>query len=278
MKKLNLRNELLLFLLQIIFPLVLFSQQSNDHCSNPTSLIIALDKDVWYIFETGDMVPENGIFIEAMFNPMVTTSDVPTIGIAVYTNSCEETNIPIVCFSNGDGTENSILVPPQCLENNSSFLVRVWSGGDPFQNAGTFKICAYQNTIPLTENVVILWKEDFDDGFGDWTTVGISESHHVWVWDDQGSFPTAFGNLTTLSSVTSSCNGAVGFPSGSYLTINAPGPPYPTIESQLISPTLDLSGIDCIATLEYEEAFRGLNGSAISDFGPLIDFSFSAIS
>lgn len=289
-----------------------FAQPSNDMCSSPTPMVLGANSsnctpvngdtrgtedaqtvegpvvcsgswyadDVWFEFTTGAAIPPEGITVIANFDPNATATDVPFVGMAVYpAGDCSAANIPIECFSNGDGTENAILLPPQCLDPNASYLVRVWSGGDPVANAGTFTICAYGADPVDPPSDVVIWSEDFDNGIGDWTTNGISDSTHVWLWDADGVYFNAFGGTISLNSFETSCNGAMGFPSGWFQTGRTgdvadvpPGPPYPEIYGELISPSIDLSNEAC-ASIKFTESFRGLNGANATRFGPFIDYS-----
>ena len=307
MKLTHFTHTSLLSMLIMLFANVLFAQPSNDRCDNPTLINLAVDRDscipvegdtrgtedativpsprvcsgtwyaddVWYSLTIGSEAPEFGLVVEALFGD--NTTDIPAVGMAIYNaGDCTQNNIPLECFSNEDGSERSLIIPPSCLHPLGSYLIRVWSGVSPTDNSGTFQLCAYESPDdPDANNPSVYWEEDFDDGFGEWTTIGISDSAEVWTWDEAGTFPDAFGSFIELRSFTASCNGAVALPAGYYQSLDsllAPPLPYPVIESHLISPIIDLSGTDSLS-LRYEEAFRGLNGSEESEFGALIDIS-----
>lgn len=298
-----------LLIFGILLSVSLFAQPTNDKCSGAIELPIGQDEasceqisgdtrntedatiqtdapsvcsgswytdDVWFSVNTGDIVPENGVTIKCTFTG--TDTDVPSVGMATY-RSCDVSELSLQCFSSDDPNANFIVIEGQCMEPNSTYLVRVWSGGDPVANAGTFRICAYETETPEPSTDVVIWSDDFNNGLGEWTTQGFSDPMHEWIWDANGTFPNAYEGVVNINSNTSSCTGAVGFPAGWYQTgmtgnpDDLPdGPPYPDLFSELVSPSINCSGA-VAAAVKFNTAFRGLNGSTNSELGAQFSYS-----
>jgi len=272
-------SRLLPLLILLFGSMNLFAQPANDDCSAPTPITLAADQancvwvdgdtrmavdatvittapgvcsgswyidDVWFSFTTGATVSEGGLIVETDFGSE--PDDVSGIGMSFYTNSCDPANIEFQCFSSGDGSTRSLNLV--CgIEPNTSYLVRVWSGGNTVDSEGTFRICAYE-TEPVTSNATVFWgnivgEGDFDGGLNDWTTTSDApcDTLDLWQWAPSGSTleatpPNAFGDAT--SSAPTGCTGAMvfnsdGFDQTATCTANQVG--------ELISPVLDLSAI-----------------------------------
>ena len=186
-----------------------FAQPANDDCSNAIALTIYPDEascvltnattvsatgsldpstvcsgtwfqdDVWFSFTTGAVVPNDGYTIQLTFGAVFTTA-----GMGIY-KGCGANEIPFQCFSNGDGSVNSLTV--KGLDPNTTYYVRVWSGGGATTNSGTFDICVFEASAPTD---IIIWGDqsgegDFDGGLNNWTTTG-SPVAGVWKWDATG--------------------------------------------------------------------------------------------
>jgi len=87
---------------------------------------------------------------------------------------------------------------------------------------------------------------DFDGGLNGWT-VNAVQSDSVWAWHPTGTIEggSLAGQNTTISSATAS-NGAATFNADFYTFMGGPigDPPYAEYISELISPDIDLSGLD----------------------------------
>ena len=297
------------------------AQPSNDDCSSATPLLIAIDSascvpiigdtrntqnaidiegpevcssswysdDVWYSIEIGNELPPNGVTLEVRLDPDSGT-ELTEHGLALYFNDCSSTSEPIDCFSDEPG-KRTILIPPFCIEANTKYIVRLWSAPEPFDNSGTFSICAYET--PMDTTVIsepmprVIYEEYFDTGFNGWESMAVTETYcpnsqqlepDHWLWSPSNCIPNAFGGSDCLERIGGICieSGTVGFPSGWYSsgkdTNGNISPPYPIKESYLVSPSIDLSNESCV-NLTWLELHRGLNGSDISDLGPTVEFS-----
>ncbi len=236
--KLALRNSL--FVLFTFMGMQLIAQPINDDCANALPVIMAADEasavltpgdtrsatasttpaavcsgswfadDIWFSITTGDVLPETGVVIKAYFDQNVTATDVPAVGMAFY-NSCDMDEAALQCFSSDDPANNQLVVGTSCLSPNSTFYVRVWSGGSPADFSGTLALGAFSHRLDETP----LWIETFADSLDGWNTFGTcgnpdSNGNAVWRFlpdahIDKGSFITdaAIGSL-------SQCDGAVG--------------------------------------------------------------------
>ena len=269
------------------FPLVvllfssmsLFGQPANDNCDAPAPMTLSADEascvwfdgdtrmaqdatvltntpdvcsgswytdDVWFSFSTGATISEGGIVVQTEFGSQ--PDDVSGIGMSFYTNDCDPSNIEFQCFSSGDGSTNSLNL--NCgLEPNTSYLVRVWSGGNTTDSEGTFRICAYEAEA-ATSNANVFWGDvvgegDFDGGLNDWTTTSDApcDTLDLWQWVPSGStlestVPNSFGDAS--SAAPTGCTGAVTFNSDGFDQTGTCGA---TQIGELISPVLDLSAI-----------------------------------
>ena len=105
----------------------------------------------------------------------------------------------------------------------------------------------------------------FSGGLGDWTTVGVTADTDQWIWtpDNRNSGAIRAGEILDSPSL---CDGAViidyDFIStgGDFDVLNSLGFPYPTYSSQIISPTIDLSGAG-FPRLEFYQYNLPLNGA-----------------
>ncbi len=311
MKIFSLQKNFLLLVLCLAMGTTLYAQPANDDCLSATVLTVAADEmsavqeagdtrgtvdattvagplvcsgswytdDVWYSFTVGATVPTNGITVRTYYTG--TGTDLPNVGMAIYTNDCSPANDAIDCFSDEPG-RTDLLLYPQCITAGDTYLVRIWSAGDPIENAGTFSIAAFEAEPPAPSTDNVIWSEDFNGGIGNWTTnagPNTTDSTDVWLWDATGTFFNAFGGSVTINSPTSSCTGAMGFPSGWFQTNRTgdvseipPGPPYPTRSAQLVSPPIDCSNVTA-AAVKFTSSFRGLNGSTNSSLGAIFDYS-----
>ena len=166
-------QKLLFMLIALCVSTFVLAQPANDDCSTPTLMIVGVDAescvpvegdtrgtvdattvtapivcsgswfsdDVWFSFETDTSIPENGITVEIRLDPSSPTELLEN-GLAVYFN-CDSTSEPFICFSDQPGRRRAE-IPAECLEPNSTILVRVWSAPEAFTNAGTFSICAFE--------------------------------------------------------------------------------------------------------------------------------------
>ncbi len=271
----NSRISILAMLL--FFSMNLFAQPANDNCDAPTPITLAADEasivwvdgdtrmaqdatvltntpavcsgswyidDVWFSFSTGATISEGGLVVQTEFGSEA--DDVSGIGMSFYTNSCATDNIEFQCFSSGDGSTNSLNIV--CgLEPNTSYLVRVWSGGNTTADEGTFRIGAYE-AEPANSNVTVFWGDvegqgDFTGGLNDWTTTSDApcDTLDLWQWAPNGStlestVANAFGDAT--SQAPTGCTGAMMFTSDGFDQTGTCGA---TQFGTLVSPVLDLS-------------------------------------
>ena len=270
-------SRLLPLLILLFGSMNLFAQPANDDCSAPTAITLAADEascvwvdgdtrmavdatvitttpgvcsgswyidDVWFSFSTGATVSEGGLVVQTEFGDQ--PDDVSGIGMSFYTNSCDATNVEFSCFSSGDGSTNSLSI--LCgLEPNTSYLVRVWSGGNTTDDEGTFRICAYEAEASGNSNTVF-WGGNGEGSFTDsisagWTTVSEApcDTLDLWQWAPNGSTTDAtvtnsFGDAT--STAPTGCTGAMVFNSDGFDQTATCGASQ---FGELISPVIDLS-------------------------------------
>ena len=112
----------------------------------------------------------------------------------------------------------------------------------------------------------VIWGDrgegSFDGGLGDWESVGISDGSHNWGWSEDGT-----GQGVLFSGPVASptmCNGTAifdfDFIQTGGLEENLPTGTPPTIVGELISPSIDLSGIQAVAVKFYQHNVP-LNGT-----------------
>ena len=248
--------------------------------------------DVWYSFTTGDITPPFGVTVEVRLDSTVDTELIEH-GMAIYAD-CDENTDPIDCFSDVPG-RRTIQYPPTCLEPNTTYFIRIWSAPEPRTNEGTFSICAYEApeeiTNPNDPKPRIIYEETFDEGFNGWESVSQSQSlnqnldppalaDNHWIWTNTGCIESAFGTQNCLRSSESTCQeeGVIGIPAGFYQTgwgnpnpFSGP-PPYPNVNTYVISPSIDLSNESCV-NLTWEESARFLNGGTLSPLGSYVQYS-----
>jgi len=315
-------QKLLSLIIVMCASVLAFAQPANDDCSTPTLLVVGADAasctpvagdtrgtvdartvdgplvcsgswfydDVWYSFETGATTPQFGVTIEVRLDE-TNDDELTEHGLAIYVDCDTETNF-IDCFSDDPG-RRTIAFPPQCLDPNSTYLVRIWSAPDTTVNSGTFSICAYESEEENTGGEPaprIVYQETFDKGLNGWTSVAETMSNDNatgelaaddWIWSNTGCVPSAFnmGN-ECLTRTELACQelGVVGIPAGYYQTqrtgdVSFVGAqPYPDVISSLVSPSIDLSKESCV-NLTWIESHRGLNGGTLSRFGPAVQYS-----
>ena len=245
--------------------------------------------DVWFSFETGATPPANGVTIEVRLDPSSGTELIEQ-GMGIYLD-CDAESMPIDCFSDVPG-RRTMDFPATCLEPNSTYLVRVWSAPDPRTNEGTFSICAYESDPPTVGGEPaprVIYEETFDKGFNGWESVSQSQSLDIntgemvdnnWMWTNTGCFTTAFGTSACLTEAETACQeaGVVGVPAGFYQSewdgdpSNIGPPPYPNVNTYLVSPPIDLSKESCV-NLTWTESARFLNGGTLSSLGSYVQYS-----
>ncbi len=282
--------SILFSILALLFSAPAFAQPANDDCAAAVALTIGLDEndctttegttlagtasttpanvcsgswfadDVWYSVTTPAVVPEGALIVKTFFGNQA--GDVPAVGMAFYAG-CGIDEVPLACFSSADATLDEIKIFTGNLAPSSTYYVRVWSGGSPTDNSGTFRICSYWE--PPSSDVVI-WganpgEGDFDGGLNDWTIQSITGDTALWQYKacscSNGSFRS-----TTISSPTS-YNGAAVFDADSMNTVFGPppGPPYPQLVGELISPIIDGTDFESVS-LKFYHAYAPLNGNA----------------
>ncbi|MDX1407319.1 MAG: T9SS type A sorting domain-containing protein, partial [Saprospiraceae bacterium] len=158
-----------------------------------------------------DLPDADGISIVTQFG--TEQDDVPAVGMAFYA-SCDTSANPFACFSSDDPNDDRLEIAMACLAPNTTYLIRVWSGGAATDFSGTFRIGAF----PFTRTDVILWKETFANGIegGGWTTLGTcdnpdSNANAVWRYLPNGLLDMGayIFQGAGISSPTL-CDGAVG--------------------------------------------------------------------
>ena len=314
-------QKLLSLIVMLCATVIAFAQPANDDCSTPTPILVGADAascipvtgdtrgtvdattvtgplvcsgtwftdDVWFSFDIGAEIPPLGVTVEVRVDPNIGT-DFNENGMGVYEASCDAANAPIDCYSNQPG-RRTISLPPACLVENSTYLVRVWSAGSPTDNAGTFAICAYESAPSTTANDVVIYEETFSEGLNDWTvvtetTVGdpTGELTDDWIWLENDCIPleqTVFNGIAACLLPTETlCQteglGAVGMPGSWYEAGRTDNPDnvagVQPIVSYLVSPPIDLSAQTCV-NLQWLEVHRGFTGSGLSRTGPTVEYS-----
>jgi len=303
-------KKFFLFALCAMTSVAAWAQPDNDDCAEAFAVMIGADRDaavpvfgdtrdatqsadpvsvcsgswfaddVWFSLTIGDDVPADGIIVETLFDPIDDPDNVPAVGVAIY-QGCGADAVPINCFSNGDGTVSSLIGANACLSPGDVITIRVWSGGSPTDNSGTFEVIAYNaDPVPPFDRPVFFF-EDFEDGLDGWTAETApgttTDSNYTWVWYDNGVVPSFFGGIFTVGNPTSACSGMAAYPGGFYQTENNPelgAPPYPIFEATLTSPTIDVSNTDCNAlSVSFDMLWRQLNGGTRVGSGAFVEFS-----
>jgi hypothetical protein len=282
--------SILFSILALLFSANAYAQPANDDCSAAVALTIGADEsecnetagttvggtastspasvcsgswfadDVWYSVTTPATVPDGALIVKVSYG--TESADLPSVGMAFYAD-CGVDEVPFACFSDGTATLDEIKIFSGNLAPSTTYYIRLWSGITPTDNSGTFRICSYWEP---GSNDVVIWGDtpgegDFDGGFNDWTIQSINGDTSLWKYKacacSNGNFRS-----TTISSPTS-FNGAAVFDADSINTANGdpPGPPYPQLIGELISPVID--GTDfASASLKFYQAYAPLNGNA----------------
>ncbi len=263
-----------------------YAQPANDDCANAVALTIGADADnctttegttvdgtastapasvcsgswfsddVWYSITTPATIDAGALVVKTQFGTAGT--DVPAVGMAIY-EGCGAGATPLACFSDGGGTLDELYIYAGNLQPNTLYSVRVWSGVSPTDNSGTFRICSYWDA-PSTD--VVLWDGGtFDGGMNGWMQQVTGDSG-TWAYKANASSNGSFRS-GTISSPTA-FNGAMVFDADSTNTpggVAPPGPPYPVLEGELISPTINLSTATA-TSVKFFQSYAPLNGNA----------------
>lgn len=246
-----------------------YAQPANDNCATATSLTIAASQatctataattlgatqstagyvcsgtwyqdDVWFSFTTGAIVPADGYTIK------LTPGTTSTFGMALY-KSCAVGALPFHCFSDGTGVRTEAIA--KGMTANTTYYVRVWSGGHATNNSGTFDICVFINA---PDPAVVIWEDDFSNGIGNWTLVS-SPAGANWEWMPIATAGRGtFADSSLVSNSPSSVNGAVIFDSDYYDNSGIAAAPQ---MGELISPIIDCSNAPAVG-LEFSQRFR----------------------
>ena len=129
---------------------------------------------------------------------------------------------------------------------------------------GTFALLLAAISINAQEEVY--YEETFTGGLGDWTTVGVSNGNPLWEWDAEGDAATgSFWGGAGIGSPTGSTGAAVFnsdfYDNGGLGVANIGMGPIPAPHnSELISPVIDMTGIDK-ATLEFYQYHRNFQST-----------------
>lgn len=278
----------------------LIAQPTNDLCSSAIDVMVAADEasavqlaadtrgatntsgpavcsggwfadDVWFRVEVPDGMAADAVHFQTYFG--TEADDVRSLGMAIY-ESCDNMEVPLQCFSIDDPDFNSIF--RACLDSDSTYFVRVWSGGAPTDFSGTFRVAAW--AVHHDETDIVLFEEDFADGLGEWTTFGNcadadSNANAVWRYLPQGRVDGGtFVSLGVRINSNTACNGAVGVDSdyddnlGNDLnpdqTPITPGPCTQPAQYVLVSPAIysgdwDVAGL----TLKWTQVIRNFQST-----------------
>lgn len=272
---------------------VMFAQPANDDCGGAVSLTIAADEasaipvsgttigatgsgaatnspinvcsgswfgdDVWYTFTTGATTPPNGVTVK------VIPGTFGLLGMAIYT-SCDTAAVPISCMS--QQTLDFMSIP--FAQANTTYMVRMWSGGGATTNSGTFDIIVYEN--PVDPNSVpdnVLWGDvsgegDFAGGLNGWTTNATVAADN-WIWEADAAANGAF-RTTAIASPTAG-NGAALFDADFMTTSVNPSPasPYPQHTADLLSPIIDCSNMPALS-VKFYQSYDALNGDCFFSY------------
>jgi len=138
--------------------------------------------------------------------------DVLSVGMALYF-SCDTSSSPLLCFSSADPEEDRLTTSGVCLTPNTTYYIRIWSGGSISDNSGTLRVGAY-GYAGTTDN--ILWEETFGDSLDGWETFGTcndpdSNANATWKYLPEGFLDNgAYANAGDAISSLTVCDGAVG--------------------------------------------------------------------
>jgi len=180
----------------------------DPNVPNPCSATWTAD-DVWFTLTTPAVLPDDGLVIRTYFGGE--PEDIPACGMAFHF-ACDDSPT-LSCFSQSDPDVNRIQVSSKCLEPNTTYYIRVWSGGSATDDSGTFRIGAYG----YTETETILYEETWEGGMGDWLTFGTcggnpdSNANAIWHYDPRGVFDKgAYANVGVGVQALTVCDGAMG--------------------------------------------------------------------
>lgn len=277
---------------------VMFAQPANDDCGGAIALTLAPDAasavpvtattvgatasgsttgspasvcsgswyfdDVWFTFTTGATAPGAGITVEA-----VAIDTFVPVGVAIYA-SCDTAALPIVCES--QGADDFVSFPFVSLQPNTTYQLRIWSGGASF-NSGAFDIVVYENPFnPNAPADVVLWGNNpgegqFDGSLNGWTSVVGATSTNTtddWIWD-----ANATSNWIGNSIVSPTANNGAALFDAAFMTLdvdpNPAGPPYPGHTAELLSPIIDCSMMPEMA-VKFYQAYHALNGDCLFSY------------
>lgn len=123
----------------------------------------------------------------------------------------------------------------------------------------------------------VIQSYDFDGGLQGWTSQIISGDSN-WVWNPNGDVTNGLAAAPTdiIASPTAS-NGTAAFNGDFYITqgVNNPGqPPYPQFVVDLVSPSIDLSGVTGGVSVRYYQLVRHLNLAGGASFRTSVSYSF----
>ncbi|MFT5165395.1 MAG: hypothetical protein ACI8P3_000621 [Saprospiraceae bacterium] len=281
--------------LALLFSANAYAQPANDNCGTAEAITIGADEsectevsgttlnatqsasptsvcsgtwfadDVWYAITTPATLGTGALIVKVNYG--TESGDLPSVGMAFYAD-CGDAAIPFACFSDGTGTLNEIKIFPTNLAPSTTYYIRVWSGVSATDDSGSFRICSY---FEAGSNDVVIWggnpgEGDFSTGLIDtvgttWTYQSINGDTSVWRYK-ACSCSNGLFRSSTVSSPTS-FNGAAVFDADSMNTVFGapPGPPYPQMIGELISPIIDGTTF-ASASLKFFQAYSPLNGSA----------------
>ena len=172
----------------------------------------------------------------------------------------------IVCNNDDDGLltmsgeNDQINIPSVFMAKADCDVIRASIDDDI---ALSIERIGVQDDFPDDE---VIWGDrgegSFDGGLGDWESVGITDGSHNWGWSEDGS-----GQGVLFSGPVASptmCDGTAifdfDFIQTGGLEENLPTGAPPTIVGELISPSIDLSGVQAVAVKFYQHNVP-LNGT-----------------
>lgn len=314
--KVTLRISSLFFGL-LLWSATAWAQPANDHCDGAIELIIYNSEaeaipvegdtrdcedglgdnvpvcssnffrdDVWFKVTFPNEL-DNEIYAFKVYYGQEAT-DIPAFGMALY-NSCDAdpSNAAFYCENEPANDQGEICHPSP----NQTVYIRVWSAaGDATAwetGWGTFRIAVFPKEYISENTSTVLWgnllgQGDFNGGFNDWTTEGIScngtpSENALWAYTTSNFpfyyFGGSIGTLDVLETINSrtSCDGSVIFDSG-LLNFGPNGDdgvcPWMEHEGALISPVIDLSEFNAngISVLFNQSMQRFSGGQHFLDY------------
>ncbi len=182
----------------------------------------------------------------AFTDKTLAAQDAGAIAVIICNNEAEPALLTM------SGENDDITIPSMLISQADCSILKTEIGNNIEVVASRVGI-----TDPNDDDEVI-WgangEGNFENGLGDWETEGLSDASHVWTWIENG-------NITSKSACGSAIMALSDYQVADGFDLdNPPPPPYNQYMSELISPSIDLSGAEAVA-VKFAQYNLKLNGS-----------------